>query len=69
MRSVTADPTNELVTGDRHVGVAIGKDSLPDSPIRPEPVLPMNSWIASSYPAEPEAIDYAQQHQQQQQQQ
>ena len=74
MRSVT-DPTNDVVTGDRHVGVAAAAGSgpavlvtvsLPDSPIRPERELPMNT---SSDPAEPQALDYAQEQQQQQQQQ
>ncbi len=87
------DPTNDVMAGDRHVRVAVGRDyadvpptrgvfrgeagselavlvtvSLPDSPIRPERVLPMNTWVATDA-AEPEPFDYTQQQQQQQQQQ
>ena len=56
MRSVTGDPTNDVVTGDRHVGVAAAAGSgpavlvtvsLPDSPIRPERELPMNTVVGS----------------------
>ena len=87
------DPTNDVLAGDRHIRVAVGRDyadvpptrgvfrgeagsklevlvtvSLADSPIRPEKVMPMTTWVAPQVAEPPEAFDHAQQQQQQQQQ-
>jgi transglutaminase-like putative cysteine protease len=86
------DPTNDVLAGERHVRVAVGRDyadvpptrgvfrgeagselavlvtvSLSDSPIRPERVLPMTTWVAPEVAEPAEPFDYAQQQQQQQQ--
>ena len=85
------DPTNDLLAGDRHIRVAVGRDyadvpptrgvfrgeagsklevlvtvSLADSPIRPERVMPMTTWVAPEVAEPPESFEQAQQQQQQQ---
>ena len=80
------DPTNDVLTGDRHIRVAVGRDyadvpptrgvfrgeagselgvlvtiSLPDTPIKSDKVMPMQTWIT------PEAADPLEAEDQQQQ--
>jgi hypothetical protein len=43
--------------------------SLSDSPIRPERVMPMTTWVAPEVAEPPEDFDHALQQQQEQQQQ
>jgi transglutaminase-like putative cysteine protease len=84
------DPTNDLLAGDRHIRVAVGRDyadvpptrgvfrgeagselgvlvtiSLPDTPLKSDKVMPMQTWITPET-REAEALE-DQQHQQQQQ--
>lgn len=81
------DPTNDLLAGDRHIRVAVGRDyadvpptrgvfrgeagselgvlvtiSLPNTPIKSDKVMPMQTWIT---PETGEGIDRAEEQQQQ----
>jgi transglutaminase-like putative cysteine protease len=83
------DPTNDVLAGERHIRVGVGRDyadvpptrgvfrgeagselsvlvtvSHADTPIKPERVMPMTTWVSPEV-AEPEPFDYAQQQQQQ----
>jgi transglutaminase-like putative cysteine protease len=82
------DPTNDVLAGDRHIRVAVGRDyadvpptrgvfrgeagselgvlvtiSLPDTPLKSDKVMPMQTWIT------PETGDSMEAEEQQQQQQ
>jgi len=86
------DPTNDVLAGDRHVRVAVGRDygdvpptrgvfrgeaaselsvlvtvSLSDTPIRPEHVMPVTTWVSTEPAGPDDSFDQAQQQQQQQQ--
>ena len=63
-------PTRGVFRGEARSELAVLVTvSLPDSPIRPDRVLPMTTWSASDTPESADVCDYAQQQQQQQQQQ
>jgi transglutaminase-like putative cysteine protease len=83
------DPTNDVLAGDRHVRVAVGRDygdvpptrgvfrgeaaselsvlvtvSLSDTPIRPEHVMPVTTWVSAEPAGPDDSLDQAQQQQQ-----
>jgi transglutaminase-like putative cysteine protease len=84
------DPTNDVLAGDRHIRVAVGRDyadvpptrgvfrgqagselavlvtiSLPDTPIKSDKVMPMQTWITPETGDAPEPDDQQSQQQQQ----
>jgi transglutaminase-like putative cysteine protease len=61
-------PTRGVFRGEAKSELAVLVTvSLSDSPIRPERVLPMTTWVAPEVAEPAEPFDYAQQQQQQQQ--
>ena len=84
------DPTNDVLAGERHLRVAVGRDygdvpptrgvfrgeaaselsvlvtvSLSDAPMKPERVMPVSTWVSAEPARANDALDQAQQQQQQ----
>jgi transglutaminase-like putative cysteine protease len=83
------DPTNDVLAGERHIRVAVGRDyadvpptrgvfrgeagselgvlvtiSLPDTPLKSDKVMPMQTWITHEAGEPADAADRQQQQQQ-----